>query len=158
MIRYGLRTGLAVLVGLIVAFVLIFGVELYSNVVHPFPIGFTGSMDEVCRHVESYPGWVLGTVVVAWGLTAALAAWIAQRIGNVYAATLLGVLLIAAVSLNVSMLPYPMWFEIAVLVVIAAGAVAGARLAIRPPVSSAPPVSSDPSLHSPHLSARPQSE
>lgn len=138
MIGFGLRTVLGVLVGLIVAFVLIFGVELYSNVVHPLPEGFAGSVEEVCRHVENYPNWILGTVVVAWGVTAALATWIAQRIGNRVASSALGVLLVAAVSLNVSMLPYPMWFEIAVLVVIAAGAVTGARWAVRRPVSAEP--------------------
>ena len=50
--------------------------------VHPFPENFGGTTEEMCLHVKRYPDWVLAVVVVAWGTTALVSTWIAQRIGN----------------------------------------------------------------------------
>jgi hypothetical protein len=71
-----------VVVGLLVSFALVMGVELFSAVVHPFPADFGGTEEEVCRHVERYPAWVLAVAVPAWAVTALVGTWIAHRIGN----------------------------------------------------------------------------
>ena len=65
-----LRTFAAVVTGLLVLFVLLIAVEFFSAVVHPFPEGFKETTEEICRHVERYPQWVLAVVVPAWAAAA----------------------------------------------------------------------------------------
>ena len=89
-------------------------------------------MEEMCLHVERYPQWVLAAVVPMWTVAALVGTWIAQKIGNTYAAGIVGLLLLAALVFNLSMLPYPIWFKVVILLVIPAALVAGSRLARRP--------------------------
>lgn len=113
-----LRTLAAVFAGLIAAFVLLNTVEFFSSVVHPLPEGSGGTKEEICRHVENYPAWVLAAVVPAWGLTAFIGAWVARTLGNRYSFATVGLILLAALILNISMLPYPVWFKVATLLVV----------------------------------------
>jgi tetrahydromethanopterin S-methyltransferase subunit G len=123
-----LRTIFGIVAGLVVGFVLVIAVELFSAVVHPVPEGFGGTMEEMCQHVERYPRWVLAVVVPVWSVTALLSTWTARRIGNLYSAAIVGLLLIAGLAFNVSKLPYPMWFKVATLIAIPIAAIAGGRL------------------------------
>jgi hypothetical protein len=125
--KTALRTLAAVVAGLIAAFVLVVAVEGFSAVVHPTPEGFDGTAEEMCRHVERYPALVLAVVVAAWGLTAFVGAWVARTIGNRSAVAIVGLLLLAAVVLNISMLPYPMWFKLANLLVVPIAIILGGR-------------------------------
>ena len=109
---------LAIIAGLATSFVLIVAVELFSNVVHPFPAEFQGTHDEICRHVENYPAWILASVVPMWGATAYVGSRVAWRISGGMASSTVAVLLFAGLAFNISMLPYPIWFEIACLVAI----------------------------------------
>src|SRR5215475_2576630 len=108
-----LRALVATVAGLVVAFVLVVGVELFSAVVHPFPEGFGGTPEEMCQHVERYPTWVLAVVVPAWAAAAFLGAATAKKIGNVYSFAIVSALLLLGLVSNISMLPYPLWFKIA---------------------------------------------
>src|SRR5262245_57199840 len=126
-----LRGVAGVLIGLIVAFVLVVGLELFSDAVHPFPEGVEKTMEEMCRHVENYPQWILAVAVAAWGVTALVSTWVAKKIGNVYSALIVGLLLLAALVMNLSMLPYPIWFKGANLVAIPAAIAAGLQLSKR---------------------------
>lgn len=120
-----LRAVVGVLVGIVIAFVLVVLVEGFSAVVHPFPEDFAGTPEEVCLHVTRYPQWVLAAVVPLWGLTAYVSTWVGKRIGGWGAASVVGLLLLASVVFNISMLPYPLWFKLAsVAVVVAAVLVA----------------------------------
>jgi hypothetical protein len=125
--KTALRTFAAILAGLLLAFILVVAVELFSAVVHPFPEDFKGTTEEVCAHVERYPAWVLAVVVPVWAATAFLGVWIAQSIGNLFSSATVGLLLLAAVVLNVSMLPYPLWFKVANLIAVPAAIIAGMR-------------------------------
>jgi fatty acid desaturase len=60
-----------------------------------------------------------------WGGIALASTWVAGRLGNRPCAIFIRLLLLAAVLLNISMLPYHTWFKIAMPVVIAAAAVCG---------------------------------
>ncbi len=80
-------------------------------------------------HVARYPNWILAGVVAAWGLTTATGTSIAQRVGNVYSASALGLLLVAGVAMNISMLPYRVWFKVVITIVAPIAALAGMRLA-----------------------------
>lgn len=125
--KAGIYFVVAVIAGLAAAFVLIVAVEGFSSVVHPFPAEFKGTSDEVCRHVENYPAWILVAVVPMWAGTAFVGSWVAQRIGGVYASGMIAVSLLAGLILNISMLPYPKWFEAACLITIPAASLAAMR-------------------------------
>jgi len=100
-----LRTLAAVLAGLLVLFKLVVAVEPFSAVVHPLPEDFGGTTEELCRHVERYPQLVLVVVVPAWAVAAFTSAWTARRIGNLFSSAIIGLLSLAALVLNISMLP-----------------------------------------------------
>jgi hypothetical protein len=125
--KTALRNLAAVCLGLVVAFLLVVGVELFSSIVHPLPPGFGGTQDEMCQHVANYPQWVLAVVVPLWAFTAFLGTWTARKIGGLYAALAVGLLLFAGLVLNISMLPYPIWFKIANLLAIPIAIFAGSR-------------------------------
>lgn len=112
------RTLAATVAGMIVVFVLVIAVELFGAVVHPLPQDFGGTSEEMCRHVERYPQWVLALVVPAWAATAFASAWTAKKMGNLVSFAIVGLLLMAALVFNISMLPYPLWFKIADLLAI----------------------------------------
>src|SRR5262249_30036218 len=111
------RSAGAVLAGLVVAAVLVVGVEAFSSVVHPFPPDVDPTDYEVCKaHVARYPAWVLAVAVLAWGLTTFSGAWLATRIGpgrHRAHGVVVGLILLALVVVNMSMLPYPVWFWVA---------------------------------------------
>ena len=127
MITTAFRLFAAIFVGVLVAVVLLIAVELFSAVVHPFPEGFGGTEEEMCRHVERYPPWVLAVVVPAWAGAAFLSTWVARRLGNIYTAVGVGLLLLGSLVLNIAMLPYPLWFKIASSLAIPIAMIAGCR-------------------------------
>ncbi|WP_291270388.1 hypothetical protein [Geothrix sp.] len=120
-----LRSLGAVAAGLTLAFVLVLGVELFSSVVHPFPVPFDG---DIPAHVRRYPGWVLGVVVFAWGATFLLATGVASRIGSRRTGTVVGGLLACALLFNLAMLPYAPWFKVAMILACPFACWAGLRL------------------------------
>lgn len=113
--KTALRTIVAVVAGMALAFVLVIALELFSGVVHPVPLGFTGIMDEMCQHVARYPHWVLGVVVLSWSATTFVSTWVATRIGNRWAGITVILLLTLAIVFNISKLPYAMWFKVVML-------------------------------------------
>jgi hypothetical protein len=121
----------AIVAAMLAAFILLAAVELFSAVVYPVPPDFGGTMEEMCKHVERYPHWVLAMVVPAWAGTAFASTWIAGRLGNFGCALFIGLLLLAALIFNVSMLPYPIWFKIASLIGIPCAIVSGLYLSSR---------------------------
>jgi hypothetical protein len=125
------RVVAAMTAGLVVAFILVVAVELFSAVVHPVPPDFKGTMEEMCLHVARYPRWVLALVVPAWAGTAFAGTWISGRLGNRFCALFIGLLLLAAAIYNLSMLPYPIWFKILNVLTIPTAILLGDRLSIR---------------------------
>ena len=125
-----LRAIAGIILGTIVAFVLIIAVELFSSVVYPIPAGLEQTMENICKHVENYPAWVLAAVIPMWAATVFLSTWIAGKIGNIVPAMVVGLLLLAAVIFNMSMLPYPLWLELANLVMCPLAIVAGSWLSL----------------------------
>ncbi|MEX0677252.1 MAG: hypothetical protein WD063_09265 [Pirellulales bacterium] len=130
------RAAGAIVAGMLVAFILVVAVELFGAVVHPVPPDFGGTMDEMCKHVERYPHWVLAVVVPAWAGTAFASTWIAGRLGNRGCALFIGLLLVTALVFNISMLPYPVWFKIASLIAVPCAIVSGLYLSSRRNVSA----------------------
>jgi hypothetical protein len=126
-----LRPVLAVLAGLAVMLVLLIVVEGVAGAQYPLPENFQGTKEEMCAHVEGYPQWILAWVVPAWAFIGLAAAWTARRIGNVYSAGVVGLLMLLALISNQAMLPYPIWFEVSNLILIPLALVAGTYLAGR---------------------------
>ncbi len=116
--------------GMALALVLVIAVELVSAVVHPVPPDFTGTMDEMCKHVERYPQWVLALVVAAWGGTTFASTWVTNRLGGRACGAFVGLILLAALVFNIAKLPYPMWFKVANLIAFPAAIYFGG---LRPP-------------------------
>ena len=110
----------SILAGIALALALVIAVEFLSSILHPLPPDFAGTSAEMCRHVEQYPPWVLALVVPAWGGTTFASTWLTRRLGNRGSGAFVGLLLLAAVVFNVAMLPYPMWFKVAILLTIPA--------------------------------------
>ncbi len=110
--RFAVVTLLAVVLGMALALALVAGVELFSAVVHPIPAELQGNIPE---HVRRYPHWVLGVVVLAWGATSTAATWVASRVGNRLAGTIVTLLLASALVFNVTQLPYTTWFKVVMI-------------------------------------------
>jgi MFS family permease len=125
---YVLRVIGSIIAGFALALVLVIALELFSNVVHPLPADFAGTADEMCRHVERYPGWVLVVAAVAWTATAFVSTWLATRLGGKIPGILLSLFLVWAVVFNVAMLPYPVWFKAVSVLGIVAACLAGIGL------------------------------
>ena len=121
----------SILAGLTLALGLVSAVELVSAVVHPLPPDFTGTMEDMCKHVERYPHWVLALVVPAWGGTTFASTWVTRRIGGRGCGAFAGFVLLAAVVFNIAKLPYPMWFKVVNLIAIPAAVFMGLRFPSR---------------------------
>ena len=117
----------SILAGLALALVLVIAVEFVSAVLHPTPPGFTGTMDELCKHVERYPHWVLAIAAAAWGGTTVASTWVTSRMGGRGCGAFVGLILLAAVVFNIAKLPYPIWFKVANLIAIPAAIYLGLR-------------------------------
>ncbi len=111
-----LRVILSILAGLTLAGGLVVAVELFSNTVYPPPPDFKGTQEEMCAHVAAYPQWILAVAAVAWIATTLASTWVATRLGGRAPGIVVGLLLMLAVAMNVSMLPYVLWFKVAALV------------------------------------------
>ena len=118
------RTLLAIVAGMGLAMVLLIAVEFLSSIVHPYPPNFDG---DIPAHVRRYPQWFLGVAVLAWGATAAAAGWVASRIDPRWAGIVVALLLAGGLIFNLSKLPYPMWFKIAMLIAFPVASFLGIR-------------------------------
>ena len=117
----------ASLLSILVVLLLLVAVELFSAIVHPFPADIEGPHEEICAHVARYPHWVLAAVVPMWGGIAWIGVWLAGRLGNRISSLTIAVLLLAAVTFNLSMLPYPLWFQLVQGVVVVFAVISGYR-------------------------------
>jgi hypothetical protein len=121
----------AIVAGLGVVVLIFVGVELLSELVHPFPPDAEKTHDEICKHVARYPHWFLAVAVPLWGFMLFAGTWVAGWLGNRFCAVLLGLLLLAAFGLNIVMLPYTLWFKVVMLIVIPTAIVLGVLLSGR---------------------------
>ncbi|HRP62492.1 MAG TPA: hypothetical protein PK400_04295 [Phycisphaerales bacterium] len=118
-----LRSAGAIVVGLVVASILVVAIEFLSLTVHPLPEDFNKeSLEDLREYVENCPSWVFAAAIPMWGLTAFISTWITGRLGNRASAAILGLFLLSMVLLNISMVPYPIWFKIAAPIAIALAA------------------------------------
>lgn len=128
-----LRGPAAVMMGLIVAFGVTFGIEWINNRMYPLqlPPG-TSYRDPAAMKaaIARLPATALVVVLAGWFLAALAGSWVATRIarGDHRPAWFLGVLLVAAAVGNMLAIPHPVWFWVAALALYPVGIGLGARI------------------------------
>lgn len=125
-----LRSIVAFLVGAAVSMFFIIAVEGINAVLWPPPAGVNLMKDkEAClAYFVSLPTAALVVGVVGWTLAALCGPWVATRLGtNRHPAHgfALGTLLLLGAVVNMSMLPYPLWYWAAVLILLPSSLVVG---------------------------------
>lgn len=130
-----IRTILAVFLSIAVAFGLVVAIEGVSSILHPWPDNFAGTAEEIARQVETYPNWVLALLGgVGYGVTMLICTFIATRIGhnrNPWHGYGVGLFLFAMVILNLTMLPYPIWYWALIFTALPLAAYFGTNLAAK---------------------------
>jgi hypothetical protein len=119
----------AVIVGLIVEFLLVFGAEGISHKIHPPPLGMDmRDMSQVKAFVATLPTSALLIVLAGHLIAAFVATWIAAKIArSPIAGFIVGALLLAAGIANAIMIPQPLWFSIASFVIYIGATLVGVR-------------------------------
>ena len=130
-----IRSTLAILLSVVIAFVLVVAVETISSVLHPWPDEFSGSLEEIVHQVESYSPWVLALLGgVGYGTTMFVCTFVATRLGSkthTWHGYGIGLFLFAMVVLNMTQLPYPVWFWVMMFTVLPVAAYFGTMLGTR---------------------------
>jgi hypothetical protein len=127
------RSILAVVVGVLVAFVLIWVVQLIGIKVYPPPPGLDPADRESLKAmVAQMPLGALLFVLLAYAAGSVAGGWAAARLApraGLLHAMLVGVLLLGVGIMNLLTIPHPGWFWVASCAIYPIGAWSGARSA-----------------------------
>ncbi|HEX7680943.1 MAG TPA: hypothetical protein VF713_22595 [Thermoanaerobaculia bacterium] len=125
----------AVIVGMIVAFLLVFGAEAISHQIYPPPPGMNmRDMAQVKAFVATLPMPALLIVLAGHLIATFVATWTAAKIARgPMAGFIVGALLLAAGIVNAFMIPQPVWFSIASFVIYIGATWVGARAGMARP-------------------------
>lgn len=130
-----MRSVLAVLAGLVVAGAVITLLEAAGHFVFPPPAGMDPANPESLKSaMRDMPAGALWTVLIAWALGSLAGGWVAARIATrsylLHALIVGGIMLIGGI-VNMAMIPHPLWFWVAGVIIFLPSAYAGARRAGR---------------------------
>lgn len=127
------RTILAVLAGVVVAWLTIMLCEFAGASVHPPPPGIDlRDPGQLAGYVAAAPAAAMACIVAGWALGSVLGGWVAARIARRYrsaAALLVGAVVLAGVIANAVMIPHPAWMTVFGVLLPLPAAWLGARLA-----------------------------
>ena len=130
-----LRSAVAIVSGVLVAFLIIMGAEGINAAIYPVPAGVDLSdTNAMKQYAASLPASAFLLLLAGWGLGALLGGWIAARVARRSPrahAMIVAVLLLCGGVANMLMLPHPLWVWIAGIVAFLAGGCIGGRLAER---------------------------
>lgn len=130
------RSFLATVVGVIVAILLIVGIETVGHRLYPPPPGLDLRDPEVLRDmVRSMPVAAIGSVLLAWVAGALAGSWAAARIAvqwRIGHAGVVGAVVLAGAVANMLMVPHPAWMWVGAIVLVPLASYAGGRWATRP--------------------------
>jgi len=131
------RLVLGVVAGLLAMFVVITCVQFLGAQLFPPPAGLDmADPDAMAALVAQMPLAALAFVVLAWALGAFAGGWVAARISTDFpraAALVVAAAVVAGVVMMVLSVPHPLWMTVLGLALPLPLALAGARLARRPP-------------------------
>lgn len=133
-----MRGVLGVIAGLVVAFLCVQGAEMFVHHLYPFPPGADmHDMAVIKAFVATLPMQAFVLVLAGWLVGTLVGTFIAAKIGRSrIPAYILGVLLLCGSIANSIIIPQPVWFTAASVVIFVAGTFAG--IALAKPVQSAP--------------------
>ena len=110
------RMLLAVLAGVISAWVVIMLFEFAGASVYPPPPGSDLSDPEQLRaYIASAPAAAMAFVLAGWAAGAFLGGWVAAKLSHLHrlgAALAVGAVVLAGVVINALMVPHPPWFTV----------------------------------------------
>jgi len=119
----------AVVVGLIVAFLLVAGAEGIAHKIYPPPPGANmNDMAQVKAFVATMPLSALLVVLAGWMIATFVATWLAARMAHTkFTGYIVGGILLLAGIANAFIIPQPIWFSIASIVIYIVATLVGAR-------------------------------
>ena len=129
-----IRTMFSVMLGMLVAMMVMLGLEFVGAWLVPMPTGQLGNEADLAEIVANAPTAKLVWVLAGWLLAALCGGWVAARLARVRrmgAAIAVGVLILLGVVLNAWMLPHPLWMLLIGVIAPVPLAWAGGRLALR---------------------------
>ena len=110
------RTILAVVAGILVAWLTMMLCQFGSAALHPPPPGLDlTSPADLTAFIEAAPPSAMALVVTGWALGSLLGGWLAARISRRHprtAALLVGAVVLAGVIANAAMIPHPLWMTV----------------------------------------------
>ena len=128
-----LRTLLAVLVGLVAAMLLIFGLEAFGMMMFPPPPGMVLENEaDLARLVAVSSTGKKAWVVFGWAFASFVGGWLAALISRRHrriAALCVAVFIVAGTLMNAMVIPHPMWMNVLGVLLPIPLALLGAKLA-----------------------------
>jgi hypothetical protein len=134
-----LRRIRAVIAGMIAAFALVASAEAIAHNIYPPPPGMNNrNMSQVKAYIATLPPSAMLVVLTGWLIATFVATWLAARIARTpIPGYVVGVLLLCAGIANAFMIPQPVWFSIASIVIYIGATWVGARAGAPPQVAYA---------------------
>ncbi len=117
-----MRTAIGLIVGIVAGFVTVYLLEMLGHSIYPPPRGIDMTdMDALRDVMATMPAGALVIVLLAWILATliggTLAGWIARTRQKLLAGVVGGLILAGAVA-NMVLLPHPVWFVVAAIVLV----------------------------------------
>ena len=133
------RTILGILAGMVTAWVVIMACQFASGLLYPPPPGMDlRQPEQLAAFIAQAPPAAMAIVVASWVLGAGLGGWVAAKIARahpLFAALVIGLLVLAGVVANNTMIPHPTWMTVLGVLLPLPAAWLGARMA-RPRVAA----------------------
>lgn len=110
-----IRTMFSVMLGMVVAMMVMLGLEFLGTWLVPMPVGPLGDEADLAVIVANAPTAKLAWVLAGWLVAAVCGGWVAARLARVHrmgAAIAVGVLIVLGVIANAWMLPHPLWMTL----------------------------------------------
>ena len=113
-----LRTILGIVAGVVVAFVVLMGLEMAGHAAMPPPAGLDpADPEDLKQMVASASTAAKAWVVFAWFAAAVAGGWVARRLTRAsWAGWVIAGLIVVGGIANIMMIPHPLWMQIAAVV------------------------------------------
>ena len=114
-----LRTILGIVAGVVVAFVVLMGLEMAGHAAMPPPAGLDpADPEDLKQMVASASTAAKAWVVFAWFAAAVAGGWVARRLSRAsWAGWVIAGLIVVGGIANIMMIPHPLWMLIAAVAV-----------------------------------------
>ena len=113
-----LRTILGIVAGVVVAFVVLMGLEMAGHAAMPPPAGLDpADPEDLKQMVASASTAAKAWVVFAWFAAVVAGGWVARRLSRAsWAGWVIAGLIVVGGIANIMMIPHPLWMQIAAVV------------------------------------------